>query len=113
MDLELGSLLSWQHTEFQASLGYIARLYQKHRKRELSQKKSQEPQRNCRPESWGRSRQICAGQSWREGCRPCKLQVASSSDFKKMSARHLQNRTQQMKQFPEENFMPLVPLSAL
>lgn len=48
MDSELGSLPNWQHTEFQASLGYITSLHQKYRKRELSLKESQEPQRNCK-----------------------------------------------------------------
>lgn len=40
MDLELGSLPSWQHTEFQASLSYIARLYQKHRKESYLRKRA-------------------------------------------------------------------------
>lgn len=85
MDSELGSLPNCQHTEFQASLGYITSLHQKYRKRELSLKESQELTQKLQ----GR-RQICEGQSsgsradksWRGGCMPHKLQIASSSTLK-------------------------------
>lgn len=85
MDSELGSLPNWQHTEFQASLGYITSLHQKYRKRELSLKESQELTQKLQ----GR-RQICVGQSsgagadkscW-GGCKPHKLQIASASTLK-------------------------------
>lgn len=80
MDFELGSLPNWQHTEFQASLGYITSLHQKYRKRAIAERKPGATQK------LQGSRQICAGQSlgagaeksWRGGCRPHKLQIASS-----------------------------------